>query len=824
MTVSADAPTAPGTYEVVAAFRGDNNYNAVSFFDTGTTITITSFFGSASTVNTGMAGVSAIASGDTTGSGTTDLICAGTDGAQHSVVELCMGNGNGTYAMPNTTLDTPTKTFDVNSLTLAVLTGSGRPDILLTDAMAVTDSGGAVTYPPNGAVDVLINEGNGNFSPGQAFAVGENPTSVAVADVNKDGLPDLVVTNSNDGSISVLLGNGDGTFKTQQTFATDVGAMKVMIADLNGDKNPDLVVQGHDDVEVLLGDGTGGFGAAQVVSTGQALSLAIADLKNNGKPDLIEGTTNGASVFLGNGDGSFAAPIPLSTLTTATYGIVVGDFNMDGVPDLAVSTFAPGAAGGNNSAIILLGNGDGSFRAVDSASSANTYALSASSVTKNGVPDLAIGDGSNMVTVHLAAPSKAPAVITVTGATAAYDGNAHPASAAATGVSGLNLNSLLHVSYRNQATLAVSPSAPTEAGTYSVLTSFDGNAIYNSIPLTTTSQTITITKASATLTISGGTAPQSTTPQTASATATGIMGADLTSLLHLAYKNAANGMVTSTGPTSIGTFEVFAEFDGNNDYKSVGNFDTGQSLTITPLSPLQPIAAGRLPKGTLVSGQKTIPFHFTFTLHNGSANTVSGSDSVNVFLSTSPTSAAGALVGNFRKSVTIKAGKKGAFGTVTIKSLPAGLNGRYFVVALLTDASMATSIVSLGSLNTAAPFTDLAAVSLVIPPKARLGKPLATTLTISQHGNILFGGNVPVELFLSTSRTLAAGAIDLGQVTRHASIPVGKKGILRLAATIASNTAQGKYFVIVKIDPGSILNDTSLGNNIVSSVKTVTVS
>ena len=290
-------------------------------------------------------------------------------------------------------------------------------------------------------------------------------------------------------------------------------------------------------------------------------------------------------------------------------------------------------------------------------------------------------------------------------------------------------------------------------------------------------------------------------------------------------KNTANGMISNTGPTTVGTYSVFAEFDGNNDYNGVGSFNAGKSVVITPLSPLQPITSGKIPKGTLVSGQKITPFHFTFSLSNGSANTVGGLDTVSIVLSGSPKSRQRALsLGTFMKSVTIKGNKKGAFGTATIKSLPAGLSGTYFVVALLTDASMDTGIKSLGTINIAAPFTDLAAVSLAIPPKVRWGKTLAVTLGLAQHGNIPFGGGVPVELFLSASRTLAAGAIDLGLVTKGTSIKPGKKGMLHLSATIASSTAPGKYFVIASIDPANTLNDTNEGNNIISSVKMVTIS
>ena len=66
---------------------------------------------------------------------------------------------------------------------------------------------------------------------------------MALADVNGDGKPDLVVANSYGAdTVSVLLGNGNGTFQAQQTFATGSDPVSVAVGDVNGDGKPDLVV------------------------------------------------------------------------------------------------------------------------------------------------------------------------------------------------------------------------------------------------------------------------------------------------------------------------------------------------------------------------------------------------------------------------------------------------------------------------------------------------------------------------------------------------------------------------------------------------------
>jgi len=89
---------------------------------------------------------------------------------------------------------------------------------------------------------------------GQTFAAGNNPRSVAVADLDGDTIPDLVTANSTSDDVSVLLGNGDGTFQTAVSFAAGNGPYSVAVADLNGDTMPDLVTANVNsgDVSVLL--------------------------------------------------------------------------------------------------------------------------------------------------------------------------------------------------------------------------------------------------------------------------------------------------------------------------------------------------------------------------------------------------------------------------------------------------------------------------------------------------------------------------------------------------------------------------------------------
>ena len=89
---------------------------------------------------------------------------------------------------------------------------------------------------------VLLSSAIAAFGIQQTFAVGSQPRTVAIADVNLDGKPDLLIANAVSNTVSVLLGNGNGTFQNQQTFAAGSGPFAIAVADVNQDGKPDLVV------------------------------------------------------------------------------------------------------------------------------------------------------------------------------------------------------------------------------------------------------------------------------------------------------------------------------------------------------------------------------------------------------------------------------------------------------------------------------------------------------------------------------------------------------------------------------------------------------
>ena len=188
------------------------------------------------------------------------------------------------------------------------------------------------------------------------------------------------------------------SFGPASTFGVGVNSASVAVGDFNGDGKLDLAVansgenpidvpQPHGSVSVLLGNGDGTFQSAVTYSfTGTNLGcIVVGDFNGDGKPDLAlanQGsrlgsyTDGGVSVLLGNGDGTFQ-PVVNYDAGSRLYSVTVGDFNGDGKPDLAVGGnhgLLSGAAG----VLMLLGNGDGTFQTATNLSAA---AFGASVVT-----------------------------------------------------------------------------------------------------------------------------------------------------------------------------------------------------------------------------------------------------------------------------------------------------------------------------------------------------------------------------------------------------------------------------------------------------------
>ena len=375
----------------------------------------------------------ALAAADLNGDGRMDLVvanpcggygeCAYSDGA----VGVLLGNGDGTF-QPAVLYDSggPMPT----SVAIADVNGDGIPDIVVANDWQ---------YPFSnwfGTVAVLLGNGDGTFQPALVYGSdGADATSVAVADVNGDGIPDIVVanscgTNSNgcpgDGVVGVLLGNGDGTFNPAVTYDSGgTDATSVAIADLKGDGIPDIVVANFgstDRVSVLLGNGDGTFQPAVTYNSGgQAWAVAVADVNGDGKPDLVLAVAPSSgkasvAILLGNGDGTFQPAVTYGTGASSTYWVAVADVNGDGKLDLVVSN---GSAGKTKGVVgVLLGNGNGTFQAaVEYTLDSPPSFVLAADMTGDGRPELLASLFNNTVGMLLnnTAPNETKTVVATSG-------------------------------------------------------------------------------------------------------------------------------------------------------------------------------------------------------------------------------------------------------------------------------------------------------------------------------------------------------------------------------------------------------------------------
>ena len=278
--------------------------------------------------------------------------------------------------------------FNARSIEIADVNSDGKPDIAVTTtASSLTDGG---------SLSVLLGKGNGDFSASRSIPAGFEPVSVALGDLNNDGKLDLIVVNRNltDDKVLIRLGDGFGSFGPSVGFPVGVReARSVAIADLNGDGKPDLAiasiigVNSAGGVSILLGDGAGSFGPGSVFPAGMdSKALAIGDFNGDAKPDLVvvNRSSDNVSILLGDGAGSFSSP---SSFAVGSFpnSVAIGDLNADGNLDVAVTN-----GGGDSGYVsILLGSGTGSFVSAPNAAVGNqSSCVALADLNKDGKLDL----------------------------------------------------------------------------------------------------------------------------------------------------------------------------------------------------------------------------------------------------------------------------------------------------------------------------------------------------------------------------------------------------------------------------------------------------
>jgi hypothetical protein len=342
-------------------------------------------------------GLAGIAAADVNGDGRPDLVTTDVGRA----LSFFLNAGGGTFSS-----GPDFGGVDPFGLAVADLTGDGRPDPVFTE-------------PADNQVVVLPADPTGlNYNNAFAIQTGNQPRGVAVGDLNGDGLPDIAVANFADDTLMLFLATGPGAYGTTPDFTLSTGHLpsSVAIGDLNGDGRPDLAVADQGNaatVTLFLKNAAAGFTTQTLSGAGGApAAVAIGDLNGDGRPDLAVADSlnaaggNSVTLFLKNATGSNYTPSTLATGAEPS-SVVIGDFNGDGLPDIAtadrssndVTVLVKDAAGpGYTPSMVAVGSGPVSLVAGD--------------FTGDGKPDLATAntfDGN--VTLLTQVPATAPAFV-----------------------------------------------------------------------------------------------------------------------------------------------------------------------------------------------------------------------------------------------------------------------------------------------------------------------------------------------------------------------------------------------------------------------------
>ncbi len=340
--------------------------------------------------------------GDVNGDGIPDLLVANTAvstaGTIGNNLSLLLGNGDGTYRPA-----------------LINLPGRGPCGVRLVDLNrdGLLDAVFANYF--SNTVSVMRGLGPGGFSLFSArvdYAVKARPRAIAVADLDGDGSKDLVVACNASDSITVLMGAGGvygGTPRFLPIGIAGAGAWDVVVADFNGDGRPDIAVslQTAGKIAVFLGTGGGAFAAPTYVydSSGPVAPgvLAAADVDRDGILDLVVAEATSFAVIPGHGtggvgDGTFGPIRHVQADGRDVSGMVVADFDGDGIPDVVTAYAA------YQSILFQRGLGNGTFLPIPPLrpTLASSVALVPADLDRDGRLDLvSVNQSSNSVSLIL---------------------------------------------------------------------------------------------------------------------------------------------------------------------------------------------------------------------------------------------------------------------------------------------------------------------------------------------------------------------------------------------------------------------------------------
>lgn len=273
-----------------------------------------------------------IATGDLNNDGYADLVTANTGSNTVSVL-MNNGGGSGTFAAA--------QSYPVGNLPYQVaigdLNGDGIPDL-------------AVTNYGDNTVSILYGQTGGGFVGGQTLPTCTNPDGVAIGDTRHTGRNDIAVTCFHTAQLEVFLNATPGlpnpppaqaTFESPEIYSTDSNPTSLVMADFNRDGNLDIVTGNSiaNDVSFFGGNGDGSFKpAVNSFALNFPDSIAVGDVNGDGIPDLVTvaANFNQVAILLGKGDGTFQQRVEFAS-GQQPWAVALADFNLDGKLDIVTA-------------------------------------------------------------------------------------------------------------------------------------------------------------------------------------------------------------------------------------------------------------------------------------------------------------------------------------------------------------------------------------------------------------------------------------------------------------------------------------------------------
>jgi flagellin len=199
---------------------------------------------------------------------------------------------------------------------------------------------------------VAFGNGDGTFQANVSYVTGGIPYSIEVEDVNKDGFKDVITASYSTGAIFVSLNNGNGTFSAATSFQSSTDVWKVELGDVDGDGIKDAVSMSlTGGIRYLKGNSNGTFGASVTVSNYGGLGIAVKDLDGDGKAEIIGGASGTTTSIYQFNNGSFSVRASFNQLA---LGITATDYNRDGIEDIL-------AFGSGTAPVLWTGNSSGGY-------------------------------------------------------------------------------------------------------------------------------------------------------------------------------------------------------------------------------------------------------------------------------------------------------------------------------------------------------------------------------------------------------------------------------------------------------------------------------